>query len=126
MPDTLTPEMREGLPEPEGYRVNSLPDENDIVFGKGPITEETTRNMILDYPDSVLKFLQGKDLDERPLSPDISGIHGIWRERGLRKDILQKYFLHFMDWPDGIPSSTMLELLSDVRDKIRKLGKTKK
>ena len=87
MPDTLTPEMREGLPEPEGYRVNSLPDENDIVFGKGPITEETTRNMILDYPDSVLKFLQGKDLDERPLSPDISGIHGIWRERGLRKDI---------------------------------------
>ena len=32
MPDTLTPEMREGLPEPEGYRVNSLPDENDIVF----------------------------------------------------------------------------------------------
>ena len=38
MPDTLTPEMREGLPEPEGYRVNSLPDENDIVFGKGPIT----------------------------------------------------------------------------------------
>ena len=87
MADTLTPEMREGLPEPEGYRVNSIPDENDIVFGKGPITEETARNMILDYPDSVLKFLQGKDLDERPLSPDISGIHGIWRERGLRKDI---------------------------------------
>lgn len=57
MADTLTPQMREGLPEPEGYRVNSLPDENDIVFGKGPITEETTRNMILDYPDSVLKFL---------------------------------------------------------------------
>ena len=112
------------LTEPEGYRVNSLPDENDIVFGKGPITEEITRNMILDYPDSVLKFLQGKDLDERPLSQisaESWNLARTWSEEGYFAKIL----LHFMDWPDGIPSATMLDLLSDVRDKIRNLGKTK-
>lgn len=115
----LTAEMREGLPTPANYRVSDLPDDNDIVFGKGPITEETVRNMILDYPDSILKFLQGKDLDERPLPPDVLGVHNMWRERGLRKDIVERYFLHFMDWPEGIPTGTMLDLLSDVRDHIK-------
>jgi hypothetical protein len=119
----ITPEQRAELPKPEDYRVSDLPDDQDIVFGKGPITEDTVRNFILDYPDSVLKFLQRKDLDERPLPFDFENVYSMWRDRGLRKDILELYFLHFMDWPNGIPEGTMLDLLSDCRDRIKSFKK---
>ena len=68
-------------------------DDNDVVFGNGPINRPAMVKFINKYPDSALRFLTRRDLDGRPVRSDFEPIYEKWTDRGLMKGRVKKYIL---------------------------------
>lgn len=92
-------------------------DDNDVVFGAGPINRASMIKFINKYPDSALRYVTRRDLDGRPVRSEFEPIYDDWTDRGLMKGRVKKYILTLMEWPD-IPDKPMHELVGEIRGKL--------
>jgi len=109
------------LDDEEGYE-NVIPlsedvinEDNDVVFGEGPILKNSISRFVSDYPDSAIKFLLRKNLDGRPLPMEYESIYQKWETRGLSRGELKKYLLKLMKWKE-FPDIAVLEVLKKIRE----------
>ena len=105
-----------------------IDEDNDVVFGEGPILKNSISKFVSDYPDSAIKFLLRKNLDGRPLPMEYEGIYQKWETRGLSRGKLKKYLLKLMKWKE-FPDIPVLEVLKTIREylfDIRKKNENKK
>ena len=81
--------------DPDYNLYNKFSDsyDSDVVFGNKKVTQDSMKNFVMEYPDSALKFIFKKNLDGRPLIPEIESIYFIWEKRGLLKKDIKKYIL---------------------------------
>ena len=111
------PEVSEGdLPSARA----ELSGEEDVVYGDGPVTEDSILEFIQNYPDSAVKFLYRKNLDNRPLPPMEEDIYQRWERRGMSRAKVRGFVLEVMGWeklPDDFPHNIWLRL----RDRIYEL-----
>jgi hypothetical protein len=94
--------------------------EEDVVYGNGPVTEDSIVEFIQNYPDSAVKFLYRKNLDNRPLPPVEEDIYQRWERRGMSRAKVRGFVLEIMGWeklPDDFPHNIWLKL----RDRIYEL-----
>ena len=87
--------------------------EDDVVYGSGRITEDSVWNFIQTYPDSAVKFLYRRTLDNRPLSPQEEDIYRKWEQRGLSRAKVREIALDITGWtslPDDLPHNIWREL----------------
>ena len=101
----------------EGSSSNS-DDEANVIYGTGPITQEAFVEFVQKNPDSALKFMFRRDITEKGLSPEVLQIYEGWEERGLRRGHIRKYILALMEWDDLPANHNILELSSELKDKI--------
>ena len=95
-------------------------DDNDVVFGSGPINKTSMVKFINRYPDSALRYLTRRDLDGRPVRTEYEPIYENWAERGLMKGRVKKYILTLMKWSE-LPDRPMNELVGDMRSKLAEM-----
>ena len=67
-------------------------------------------------PDSALKFMTQRDLDSKPLSTDIAGVHEEWQRRGLSRRKIRDYILGIMEWEEWPTDQNLMEVWSELRD----------
>lgn len=92
-------------------------DDEDVVYGDGHITEDAAFDFVQTYPDSAVKFLYRKNLDNKPLPPADEDIYRNWEMRGLTRQKVREFVLEIMGWhslPDAFPHQVWKEL----RDRI--------
>ena len=97
-----------------------LTGEEDVVYGDGPVTEDSILDFIQNYPDSAVKFLYRKNLDNRALPPVEEDIYQRWERRGMSRAKVRGFVLEIMGWeklPDDFPHNIWLAL----RDRIYEL-----
>jgi hypothetical protein len=97
-----------------------LTGEEDVVYGNGPVTEDSIVEFIQNYPDSAVKFLYRKNLDNRPLPPMEEDIYQKWERRGMSRAKVRGYVLEIMGWDklaDDFPHNIWMRL----RDRIYEL-----
>ena len=95
----------------------STNEENDVVFGEGPIIKSSISKFLREYPESAIKFLLRKNLDGRPLPFEYEEIYQKWENRGLSKGKLKKYLFKVMNW-EKFPDITVLETLKIIRENL--------
>ena len=103
----------EDLPE---SRYDDTGDE-DVVYGNGRVTDDSIWDFIHAYPDSTVKFLYRKSLENKPLTPNEEDIYRKWEMRGMSRARVRQFVLEIMGWkslPDDYPHNIWREL----RDKI--------
>ena len=92
-------ELDEEFEEDEEDGLGALnEDDNDVVFGTGPINKTSMVKFINRYPDSALRFLTRRDLDGRPVRSEYEPIYENWAERGLMKGRVKKYGLIIIEY----------------------------
>ena len=115
--------QQESMAEPPVDLPTARPElsgEEDVVYGNGPTTEDSIVEFIQNYPDSAVKFLYRKNLDNRPLPPMEEDIYQHWERRGMSRAKVREYVLEIMGWdklPDDFPHNIWLKL----RDRIYEL-----
>ena len=92
-------------------------DDTDVVFGSDNIKEPSMEKFVLQYPESALKFLMRQNIDGKPLPAEIILVHAGWEERGLSRDVLKKYVLELMHWPD-FPDLPFQDCYLQIRNRI--------
>ena len=93
--------------------------EKDVVYGNGPVTEESIFEFIQNYPDSAVKFLYRKNLDNRPLPPIEEDIYQRWERRGMSRGKVRQLVLELMEWerlPDDFPHTIWMRLRDRIYD----------
>ncbi len=93
--------------------------EEDVVYGNGPVTEESIFDFIQSYPDSAVKFLYRKNLDNRPLPPIEEDIYQRWERRGMSRGKVRQLVLELMEWerlPDDFPHSIWMRIRDRIYD----------
>ena len=108
------------MEEEEDGLADADEDDNDVVFGNGPINKGSMVKFINKYPDSALRFLTRRDLDGRPVRSEFEPIYEKWADRGLMKGRVKKYILNLMKWND-IPDRPLQELVGDMRNKLAEI-----
>lgn len=91
--------------------------DDDIVYGTGRISEDSTWEFIQEYPDSAVKFLYRKTLDNKPLAPTEEDIYRGWELRGLTRAMVREIVLQIMRWqtlPDDFPHNIWRELRDQI------------
>ncbi len=111
----LTPEI-EDFGEDESLGLTG-PDEedSDVVNGTGRITDDAHVNFLTEHPESAVKFLMRKDLDDRPISDDEERVYEGWQKRGLSRGKLRKHVLKLMEW-ESIPDVAVNEIYSQIKE----------
>jgi hypothetical protein len=115
--------QQESMVEPPVDLPSARPEltgEEDVVYGNGPVTEDSIVEFIQNYPDSAVKFLYRKNLDNRPLPPMEEDIYQRWERRGMSRAKAREYVLEIMGWdklPDDFPHNIWMKL----RDRIYEL-----
>ena len=99
---------QEGLTE-------EINDDNDVVFGEGPIIKSSIIKFVEDFPESAIKFLLRKNLDGRPLPIEYEDIYQKWESRGLSKSRVKGYLFNLMQWND-FPEIPIIEVLGKIRE----------
>ena len=81
--DILTPQI-EDFSKNEGLEMESPAGEgdSDVVEGTGSITEESQADFLKTHPESAVKFLMRKNLDDSPLDADDEKVHETCHEDG--------------------------------------------
>jgi len=92
-------------------------DEDDVVYGTGPITSSAIMNFVHKFPDSALKFLYRKQLDGKMLGRADEDIYREWEQRGMSRGKVKKYMLTLMDWK-AFPKKPLYEIWKMLRDHI--------
>ncbi len=105
-----------------GYGGSRFDDsgEEDVVYGDGRISEDAAWEFIQQFPDSAVKFLYRKNLDNKPLSPTEEDIYRNWEMRGLTRAKVREIVLELMGWP-SLPDSFPHEIWRAVRDQVFEL-----
>ena len=99
---------QEGLTE-------EINDDNDVVFGEGPIIKSSIIKFVEDFPESAIKFLLRKNLDGRPLPIEYEDIYQKWESRGLSRSRVKGYLFNLMQWND-FPEIPIIEVLGKIRE----------
>lgn len=92
-------------------------DEDDVVYGAGPISSTAIVKFVHKFPDSALKFLYRKQLDGKILGRADEDIYREWEQRGMSRGIVKKYMLTLMDWKT-FPKKPLYEIWKMLRDHI--------
>ena len=103
----------EDIPE---SRFDDTGDE-DVVYGNGRVTDDSIWEYIHDYPDSAVKFLYRKSLENKPLTPNEEDIYRKWELRGMTRAKVRQYVLEIMGWkalPDDFPHNIWRELRDQI------------
>ena len=106
----------------EDFSSESIDEENDVVFGEGPIIKSSISKFLRDYPESAIKFLLRKNLDGRPLPMEYEEIYQKWEHSGLSKEKLRKYLFKVMQWEE-FPDTPVLEILKIIRGNLFEIKK---
>ena len=123
VPVDIAAQQESALAEPPVDLPTARPElsgEEDVVYGNGPTTEDSIVEFIQNYPDSAVKFLYRKNLDNRPLPPMEEDIYQQWERRGMSRAKVRQYVLEIMGWeklPDDFPHNIWMKL----RDRIYEL-----
>jgi pyruvate/2-oxoglutarate dehydrogenase complex dihydrolipoamide acyltransferase (E2) component len=91
--------------------------EEDVVYGAGRVTEDAVWDFVQQYPDSAVKFLYRKTLDNKPLSPTEEDIYRNWEMRGMTRAKVREIVLEIMRW-QSLPDSFPHEIWRALRDQI--------
>lgn len=97
--------------------------EDDIVYGNGRVSEDACWDFVQQYPDSAVKFLYRKNLDNKPLGPADEDIYRDWERRGLTRAKIREIVLQIMNWP-SLPDSFPHNIWRELRDQIYEIGKS--
>lgn len=110
--------------KPESIPELDMPDsrfddtgDEDVVYGNGRISEDAVWDFVQNYPDSAVKFLYRKSLDNKPLPPVDEDIYRKWEMRGLTRSKVREVVLELMGWqslPDDFPHN----IWRAIRDQI--------
>ncbi len=110
--------------EPGKFDIEDLPDprfddsgDEDVVYGNGRVTDDSIWDFIHDYPDSAVKFLYRKTLENKNLSPNEEDIYRKWEMRGMSRAKVREYVLEIMGWkslPDDFPHNIWRELRDQI------------
>ena len=106
------------LPDLDGD--NSRFDDNgeeDVVYGTGRVTDDSAWSFVQTYPDSAVKFLYRRTLDNKALSAAEEEIYRRWELRGLTRAKVRDIVLDIMGWqslPDDLPHNIWRELRDQV------------
>ncbi len=95
--------------------------EDDIVYGNGRVSEDACWDFVQLYPDSAVKFLYRKNLDNKPLGPADEDIYRDWERRGLTRAKVREIVLQIMNWP-SLPDSFPHNIWKELRDQIYEMG----
>lgn len=117
-------EVLTSAPVPDVVPLDDMPvsrfedtGEEDVVYGNGRVTDDSVWEFIHSYPDSAVKFLYRKTLENKALSPNEEDIYRRWEMRGMTRAKVREYVLEIMGWkalPDDYPHNIWRE----VRDQI--------
>lgn len=111
-------EPAEDLPILEfGDERADLSGDEDVVYGSGRITEDAVWDFVQQYPDSAVKFLYRKSLDNKSLAPTDEDIYRNWETRGMSRAKVREIVLQIMGW-QSLPDSFPHEIWRAVRDQI--------
>lgn len=80
--------------------------EENVVYGSGRVNDDSVWDFIHSYPDSAVKFLYRKSLENKPLSPTDEDIYRRWEIRGMSRGKVRELVLETMGWkslPDDLP-----------------------
>ena len=91
--------------------------EDDVVYGTGRVTDDSCWDFVQRHPDSAVKFLYRKTLDNKPLSPSDEDIYRGWEQRGMTRAKIRQIVLEIMSWqslPDDFPHNIWRELRDQV------------
>ncbi|MDH4246238.1 MAG: hypothetical protein OEW39_00290 [Deltaproteobacteria bacterium] len=91
--------------------------DDDVVYGTGPVTLDSVWEYVQNYPDSAVKFLYRKNLDNKPLSSGDDEIYRKWEKRGLTRNVLREVVLELMGW-DALPDDYPHNIWRALRDQI--------
>jgi len=103
---------QELLVEPADEFLDDIPDgrydagEEDVVYGNGRVTDDSVWEFIHNYPDSAVKFLYRKTLENKALTPTEEDIYRKWELRGMTRTKVRQFMLEIMGWqslPDDFP-----------------------
>jgi hypothetical protein len=93
--------------------------EDDVVYGTGRVTDDSLWDFILRHPDSAVKFLYRKTLDNKALSTAEEDIYRRWEQRGMTRSKIRALVLEIMSWkslPEDFPHNIWRELRDQVFD----------
>src|SRR5579863_5050298 len=93
--------------------------EDDVVYGTGRVTDDSCWDFAQRHPDSAVKFLYRKTLDNKPLSTADEDIYRRWEQRGMTRAKIREIVLEIMGWkslPDDFPHNIWRELRDQVFD----------
>ena len=109
------------------FDIDDLPEspyedtgDEDVVYGNGRVTDDSVWDFIHNYPDSAVKFLYRKNLENKPLTPGEEDIYRRWEMRGMTRAKVRQFVLEVMGWkslPDDFPHN----IWRDLRDQIFEL-----
>jgi hypothetical protein len=91
--------------------------EEDVVYGSGRITENAAWEFVQTYPDSSVKFLYRKSLDNKQLTTAEQDIYRNWEQRGLTRSKVRQIVLEIMSW-QALPENFPHEIWRQLRDQI--------
>ncbi|MBF0239628.1 MAG: hypothetical protein HQM12_18155 [SAR324 cluster bacterium] len=114
-PQQIIDEPEEELSEMD--RGTMSDDDTSVVYGTGPITDKAIIEFIEQYPDSALKFIFRKDLDEKPVKAEMLKMYESWQKRGMTKGKVIAGIKMLMEW-DEIPAQPIADLYSSMQSRI--------
>lgn len=91
--------------------------EDDVIYGSGRVTDDSIWEFIQAYPDSAVKFLYRKTLENKPLSPTDEDIYRRWELRGMTRAKVREFVLAIMGWKtlrDDFPHNIWRELRDQI------------
>ena len=94
-------------------------EDDDVIYGNGRITEDALWDFVQNHPDSAIKFLYRKNLDNKPLPPIEEDIYRNWELRGMRRIHIRSIILSVMGWktlPEDFPHNLWQRLRNRLLD----------
>ncbi|HUJ75912.1 MAG TPA: hypothetical protein VL359_13705 [bacterium] len=91
--------------------------EDNVVYGNGRVTDDSVWEFVQAHPDSAVKFLYRKTLDNKPLNTTEEEIYRRWELRGMTRAKVREIVLDIMQWktlPDDFPHNIWRELRDRV------------
>ncbi|MBF0349828.1 MAG: hypothetical protein HQM11_02295 [SAR324 cluster bacterium] len=121
-PEQMEDELQQIVEEPEEElfetdRGTMSDDDTSVVYGTGPIADKAIIDFIEQYPDSALKFVFRKDLDEKTVKAEMLKMYESWQKRGMTKGKVIAGIKMLMEW-DEIPAQPIADLYSSMQSRI--------
>jgi len=91
--------------------------DDDVIYGTGQVTIDSVWEYVQNYPDSAVKFLYRKNLDNKAISSGDEEIYRRWEKRGLTRNVLRDVVLEIMGW-DALPDDYPHNIWRALRDQI--------